>query len=154
MTLIKKAGTNKWIPTLRNNLSDVFDLDHLFDKSLIDTLGNGKHFSRIPATNILEKDKEYIVEVAAPGMKKEDFHVNLDNQLLEIKVEKEEESKEENENYTRKEYDYTSFYRSFDIPESIKSEKIKAEYLNGVLKIHLPKVMNGKKKSVKEIIVK
>ena len=88
------------------------------------------------AVNIKENDKEFIVELAAPGMNKKDFHIDIDNKMLEIKVEREEEKVEKETDYTRKEYDYSSFYRAFDLPENVKEDKIKAEYNNGILKVH------------------
>lgn len=154
MALVKERGKTSFIPSLRDNLSEVFDFDHMFDRPLFETLRNGNKFSRIPATNIRETNKEYLVELAAPGMKKSDFHVDIDNDLLEIKVEKEEESKDKGENFTRREYDFTSFYRSFNLPDSVHSEKIKAEYQDGILKVHIPKVEETQKKTVKEIAVK
>ncbi len=93
----------------------------------------------IPAVNIKEDEKQYVLEMAAPGLKKEDFKINLDNQILTISREVEEKKEEKNENYTRREFWFNSFSRSFTLPETIDFDKIKADYRNGILKITLPK---------------
>jgi len=93
----------------------------------------------VPAVNITETDTEFVLELAAPGMKKSDFHVNIDRNVLAVSSEKEEEKEEKEKNYTRKEFSYNSFQRSFTLPESVNQEKIDAKYVNGVLKFILPK---------------
>lgn len=154
MTLIKKRANVGLMPSLRSNLNELFDMDRFLEEPFFETpFWNGRRFNRLPATNIKENDKEFIVELAAPGMNKKDFHIDIDNKMLEIKVEKEEKKEEKETDYTRKEYDYTSFYRAFDLPENVKEDKIKAEYIDGVLKVHLPKTAETKKKMVKEIAV-
>ena len=154
MTLIKRSGNGGLIPSLRSNLNELFDMDRFLEEPFFETpFWNGRRFSRVPAANIKETEKEFLVEVAAPGMNKKDFHIDIDNKMLEIKVEKEEEKEEKDVDFTRKEYDYTAFYRSFNLPDNVKEDKIKAEYINGVLKVHLPKTVESKKKKVKEIAV-
>jgi len=93
----------------------------------------------IPAVNIKEENDKFMLEMAAPGMKKDDFQINLDNYQLTISSEKKEEKKEKEDNYTRREFVYSSFSRSFTLPKSIDIEKIKADYKNGILSIVLPK---------------
>jgi len=93
----------------------------------------------IPAVNIKEENDKFILEMAAPGMKKSDFHINLENDVLTISSEKKEEKEEKQENYTRREFYYNTFSRSFNLPESVDAEKIKADYKNGILSITLPK---------------
>ncbi len=139
---------------MRSEFSELFDFDRFFDQPLMNfPYAETGRFSRMPATNIKELDDEFIVELAAPGLKKKDFHVDIDNGMLEIKVEKEEESKEEKELFTRREYSYNAFYRAFNLPETVDGNKIKAEYEEGILKVHLPKTPDAKKKPVKEIAV-
>ncbi len=92
-----------------------------------------------PAVNIQEDEKQFILELAAPGLQKDDFKINLDNQLLTISKEATEENEEVKENYTRKEFVYNSFSRSFRLPKFILADKIKADYENGILKVSLPK---------------
>lgn len=98
-----------------------------------------------PAVNIKENENEFTVDVAAPGMNKEDFQVNLENDILTISSERKENKEDTNGNYTRKKYSYMSFKRSFTLPEGIvDSEKIKATYKNGELKINIPKLEAAK----------
>ncbi|MDN3670540.1 Hsp20/alpha crystallin family protein [Echinicola jeungdonensis] len=154
MKTSKRNGEESLFPTFNSSLNELFDMP-FFNSPFFDTssMWRGRSMSRVPATNICETDAEFIVELAAPGMKKNDFHVDVDNNLLEIKVEKEEKSDVKKTNYTRKEYDYSAFYRSFNLPETIKADKIKAEYENGILRVHLPKVEASKKKPIKEISI-
>ena len=93
----------------------------------------------VPAVNIKEENDKFVLEMAAPGMKKDDFQINLDNYQLTISSEKKEEKKEKEDNYTRREFLYSSFSRSFTLPKTIDIEKIKADYKNGILSIVLPK---------------
>jgi len=108
----------------------------------------------LPAVNIKENENEFTVDVAAPGMNKEDFQVNLENDILTISSERKENKEDTNDNYTRKEYSYMSFKRSFTLPKGIvDSEKIKATYKNGELKIYIPKLEAAKPKPAKLITV-
>ncbi|HEX5153389.1 MAG TPA: Hsp20/alpha crystallin family protein [Parafilimonas sp.] len=93
----------------------------------------------VPAVNIAENDGHYNVSLAAPGMKKDDFKINLDGNLLTISAEKEETKEEKDEHYNRREYNYSSFSRSFTLPEEVKRDKIEAKYEDGVLNVMLPK---------------
>jgi len=107
----------------------------------------------LPAVNIRETEKSYEVEMAAPGMKKEDFKIELDNNVLTIYSEKTEEREENGkEKYSRKEFNYESFERSFNLPkEVVDEEKIEAHYQNGVLHLTIPKKEKAKQKPVKKI---
>lgn len=154
MSLLRRNRNGGLIPSLQSELSELFDTDNFFRRPLWESsLWDGKGLTKVPAANIHETDNEFVIELAAPGMNKKDFEVDIDNNVLEIKVEKEERSKEDKPQYTRREYDYTAFYRAFNLPETVQSEKIKAEYKDGLLKIVLPKVAEAKKKPVKEIAV-
>lgn len=94
----------------------------------------------VPAVNVKEEDKFFLIEVAAPGMKKEDFKIELDNGVLMITA-KAEESKEEKENgYVRREFSYRDFQRSFWMPETVNANDITATYEQGLLKLSIPKV--------------
>ena len=154
MSLLK-SKSGELLPSLRSDLSELFDFDRFFmDQPFSNFLSmDTRRVARIPATNTRESDDEFILELAAPGMKKKDFHVDIDNGMLEIKVEKEEEFKTEEPKFTRREYNYNAFYRSFTLPETVDGEKINAEYEEGILKIHLPKLPGAKKRPVKEITV-
>jgi HSP20 family protein len=108
---------------------------------------------RVPSVNITENDKEFRIEMAAPGLDKKDFKVEVENGLLCISSEKEEETTEEKKNYTRREYSFNSFSRSFTLPENSLPEKINASYQNGILSIVLPKKEVSVLKTAKEIQV-
>ena len=100
-----------------------------------------KAISTLPAVNIKEDDASFMVEVAVPGMTKEDFKIDIDNNILTISSEKSEESEDKTANYTRKEYNYQSFKRSFTLPEMVvDNDKIAASYVNGELIISIPKL--------------
>ena len=105
----------------------------------------------VPAVNISETDNEYTVEMAAPGMKKGDFKINLDNNVLSISSESKKEEEKKEKYFTRKEFSYQSFERSFTLPESVDQEKIMAKYTDGVLNLVLPKKEEAKVKPAKEI---
>jgi HSP20 family protein len=106
-----------------------------------------------PAVNILETPKMFFVELAVPGMKKDDFHVTVENTVLVIKAELEEEKEVKDTLWTRREWNYTQFNRSFMLPENVLIDKIEANYENGILKVMLPKVKVEEKK-LKEITIK
>jgi HSP20 family protein len=120
-----------------------------FENDFFKTESTGRGDS--PAVNVQEDDKQFTLEMAAPGMKKDDFKINLDNQLLTISREEKEEKEEKKDNYTRREFVYSSFSRSFRLPKSIVVDKIKADYKDGILKISLPK--DEKAKLTREISV-
>ena len=101
-------------------------------------LGKATH-SVVPA-NVKEDETAYYIEVAAPGLKKEDFEIKLNNNQLTISAKQEQKSEEKTENYTRKEFSYSSFERSFRLPKNVNTEQIQAAYTDGILKIDLPKV--------------
>lgn len=93
----------------------------------------------VPAVNVSEDEKLFKVELAAPGMTREDFHVEVERNMLIIRSEKEEKKEEAEKNWTKKEYNYTSFERSFWMPENVLADKVSAAYKDGILTITLPK---------------
>jgi HSP20 family protein len=109
--------------------------------------------STLPAVNIADNDESFVIEFAVPGLKKEDFKVNLDNNVLTVSSEREESNEEKETNYTRREFNYTAFQRSFTLPDSANGDKISAEYKDGVLKIEIPKKEEAKVKPVREISI-
>lgn len=122
-----------------------FNTNHLFnDKFWLKRMNE-------PALNIKENKDEFVIELAAPGYNKKDFEVTIDNGYLNISAKKEETKDEKDENYTRKEFSYTSFERSLQLPDSIADEKIKAKYDNGILKFRLAKKEEAKKQKPKLI---
>jgi HSP20 family protein len=127
------------MPTWAN---DLFDTSRFFSPRLFD-LGTDPFSidfsSRIPSANINETEKEYKIELAVPGLDKKDFKVAIDNGVLYVSSEREEERQEDEANYTRREYSFNSFRRSFSLPENCIEDKIKAKYENGILNLILPK---------------
>ncbi|XZF15721.1 Hsp20/alpha crystallin family protein [Chitinophagaceae bacterium MMS25-I14] len=109
---------------------------------------------KIPALNVAEDDKQYTVTLAAPGLDKENFSIDLNDDLLTISASSEKEEEEDLKKYTRKEYSYNSFSRSFTIPQHVKADSIDATYDKGILTLVLPKkdgnqTANGQKINVK-----
>ena len=108
----------------------------------------------LPAVNIKETENDFMVDVAVPGMDKKDFKIDLDNDILTISSEKTTKNDTSDDNYTRKEYSYMSFKRSFTLPKGVVDrDKIKATYKNGELKITIPKLEEAKPKPAKLIEV-
>ena len=124
-------------------------LPFLFDDFFNADWFGGTDFNKIefktPAVNVRETDNDFTVELAAPGLKKEDFNVEIENDILTISSEtkSEKETKEEGK-YTRKEFTYNAFKRSFSLPETVNGTEIKASYENGVLLVTLPKKEEAK----------
>jgi len=108
----------------------------------------------IPAVNIVENKDEFVVSLAAPGLKKEDFKIDVDGNMLTISSEKEETKEEKERKFTRKEYNFMTFSRSFTIPEEVFRDKIEAKYEDGVLRILMPRKEEVKKLTAKHIAVK
>ncbi len=108
----------------------------------------------VPAVNITELKDEYQVSLAVPGMKKSDFNIDVNGNMLTISSEKEESKEEKEKRFARKEYSYSCFSRSFTLPDEVNKEKIDAKYEDGVLKISLPVKAEAKKPAAKQIAVK
>lgn len=109
----------------------------------------------MPAVNVKENPDDYTVSLAAPGLKKEDFKIDMEGNMLTISCEKEAQEEEKDEKYTRKEYNYFSFSRSFTLPDDVKQDAIDARYEDGVLNIRLPRLEEAKKlAATKTIAVK
>ena len=125
--------------------------DDFFTRDLFNWPSSSSTGTSIPSVNIYETDGEFHVEMAAPGMSKDDFKVELDNNMLTISSHKETEEKDEKKNYQRREYSYQSFVRSFHLPDSAEAEKINAKYTDGVLNLVIPKKEEAKRKPVKTI---
>ncbi|HMM11914.1 MAG TPA: Hsp20/alpha crystallin family protein [Bacteroidales bacterium] len=106
-----------------------------------------------PTVNVVEKEDSFVIDVAAPGLKKEDFRIKLDNQLLTISAEVSDSQEEKKEKYVRREFWYGSFERSFNLPKTINLEQIKADYNNGILSIVLPKKEEAKVAINREIAI-
>lgn len=106
----------------------------------------------LPAVNVIEKDDEFAIELAAPGMKKDDFKISLDNNVLTISSERKNEKEEKSENYSRREFSYQSFQRSFTLPVGrVETDKVAARYNDGILNIQIPKREEARPKPAREI---
>ncbi|QCK17054.1 Hsp20/alpha crystallin family protein [Mangrovivirga cuniculi] len=146
MTLIRSR--RDMFPTLNGLFDDFFNQD--------ESWGTGNAMANrtsLPAVNVKESEDSYNIELAAPGMKKKDFNIELEDNVLTISADKKEQETEEDENYTRREFLYTSFLRKFTLPESADGEKIKASYTDGVLDIFVPKKEEAKPRPPKNIDV-
>jgi len=110
--------------------------------------------STVPSVNVTEADKEYKISVAAPGLQKDDFKVNVDGNMITISAEKSTRSEEKEEKFTRKEYNFTSFSRTFTLPDNVMADKIEARYENGELMLMLPKVVDEKVSTHKKIEIR
>jgi len=131
MTLVKfnNRSNNALLP----GFSDVFDSffnDNFFSDRMV---------TRVPAVNISETESNYHVDLAAPGLKREDFKLNLERDVLTISVEQSSDHQDNQKNYSKREYSYNSFVRSFTLPESADESKIDATYTDGVLRIDIAK---------------
>ena len=150
MTLIKfKNGGNiterfPMIPTVFGDF---------FNDFLNSEVSAREALSFVPAVNISERAEDFSIEVAAPGIEKDDFKIAVENGVLTISAEKREEKKDENKRFTRKEFSYQSFKRTFSLPEHVEADKIAASHKNGVLTLILPKKETAKQKPVMEIKV-
>lgn len=147
MSLVKWNPESSFFPSISNWMDDFFpDNANNWPKSSVKGVS-------IPAVNVTENKDAFKLKVAAPGFKKEDFKLEIQNGYLTISGETKEEKEDKDEKYTRQEYRYSTFSRSFALPENVKSDDIFAEYADGVLKIVLPKKKTDEK-PVTQIAVK
>ena len=137
------TNLNRWKPTL---------LDELFD----DRWFNFDTFNQtFPAVNTIEKENQYTLEIAVPGMDKKDFEIEIQNDLISVSsIPKKENEVKNGFNYNRQEFNYNSFHRTFSLPKEVDQSKLKAIYTNGILTITLPKLKEVISKSKKLIEVK
>ena len=134
--------TNNWIPTVFN---DLFYNDFM-----------PKANCTAPAINVKENDKAYIVELAAPGMKKEDFNVHINDEgNLVVKLESKQEKKEEDKStrYLRREFSYSKYEQTLILPDDVKKDAISAKVEHGVLTVELPKLVEEKVKVARQITI-
>jgi HSP20 family protein len=137
MTLVKfKNGPMPVVPTF---------FDTLFGKDFFDYNFNNA-MATMPAANIKETKEDFVLELAAPGMKKSDFKIEVNNNVLTISSEKESKIEETKETFTRKEFSYHSFSRSFNLPQTANKDAIAASYADGMLSVSIPKREEAKEK--------
>ncbi len=146
MSLVKRTNEN-WLPSI---FDDMFKTDWLGGTTNVNSIGVS-----IPAVNILENEESFEVAVAAPGKTKEDFNIELDNDVLTISAEakSESETSEKNGRFTRKEFNYSTFKRAFSLPDTVDNSRISANYENGVLNITLPKKEEAKVQAKRMIAI-
>ena len=132
MTLVNFTPAQK-------NSSLLPGFNEVFDSIFNDTFFSDRLISRVPAVNISESENNYHVELAAPGLKKEDFKLNLERNQLSISVDQQAGEHDEEKNYSKREYSYSSFVRSFTLPDSADHAKIEASYTDGILRIDIAK---------------
>ena len=135
MTLVKFSNGNK-SQALSPLFNDVFESFFNTDSFVSDRL-----ISRVPAVNIAETESDFHIELAVPGMRKDDFKINLDKNVLSISAETKSENEETNQDkrYNRREYSYNSFVRTFTLPDTADYANISAEYVDGILKVNVAK---------------
>jgi len=137
----------------RPTLFDRGWMDKFFNSPLDEFFNMGKVMN-VPAVNVSENEKEFKLSIAAPGLEKKDFKIDADDDMLTISAEHEREEKDEKGGrFNRREYNYTSWSRSFSLPENCDADKIQAEYKNGELKIAIPKKEVKESKSSKSITI-
>ena len=136
-----------------NNGQKNYGVNPFFNDVFDTLLNDAKYVSRVPAVNIAETENDFQIELAAPGLKKEDFKINLDKNVLSVATEKKTENVEEGKKITKREYNYTAFTRSFTLPDSVDHSKIDAEYTDGILKLVVAKREEAKFQT-REIAVK
>lgn len=148
MATLARMNRN-FFPSFPSLFEDMFNRDW----NNFPSVSNGGQ-GTLPAVNVRETDQAYEVEVAAPGMTKEDFKVELDNNILIISAEKESKKEDKEGNYSRREFSYQSFERTFSLPEKlVKGDAIAANYKEGILHVSIPKTEEGKHKNVKQIAI-
>ncbi len=136
MTLVKFNNGHK-NHVVNPFFNDVYSL-------LNDSVLSDRFAVRTPAVNIAETENDFEVELAVPGLKKEDFKINLEKNVLTVSAEKEAEEVNENKKFSKREYSYSSFTRSFTLPQSADQNKIEADYTDGILKLTIAKKEEAK----------
>lgn len=139
------------LPSLRTRAAWPNLADEFFNGDIFPRFFDVEPRRSMPAVNITEGKEEYRIDVAAPGLNKEDFKVTLENNVLTISSEKEEKQEENNEKVMRREFSYCTFSRSFSLPQTVNAEKIRANHKDGVLQVVIPKREEAKEKPSREI---
>jgi len=138
------------LPSLRTRAAWPNLVEEFFNGDLFPRFLDAESKQSLPAVNIIESKEDYRIDVAAPGLNKEDFKVNLENNVLTVSSEK-EEKQEEDGKVMRKEFSYYSFSRSFTLPLTVNAEKIRATHKDGILQVIIPKKEEAKEKPSREI---
>jgi HSP20 family protein len=137
------------LPTISKRSFRPFYLSNIFDDDFFPVRPSNS--GSMPAVNIREDEKKFLLDLAVPGIERKDLKIDINEDILTIASETRNESEENNDGYKRKEFSYSSFCRSFQIPENVNKEKIDASYKDGVLSVTLPKVEEEKSKISRQI---
>ena len=137
------------LPSITRRSNWPFNVPSLFDDDFWPVFTT--RTSSMPAVNIKEDEKKFTLELAVPGMDKKDLKIDINEDVLTISSETKDENEESRDGYRRKEFSYSSFCRSFQIPENINQEKIEANYKDGILTVVLPKIEEEKNKITRQI---
>jgi len=141
------------LPILRSKSYLPGCADDFFGRDFLSNFFDNETASSMPAVNVVENKNEFMIDVAAPGLEKDDFIIDLHNNLLTISSEKESKREEKEEKFMRREFSYTSFKRSFSLPDTADVDKITATHKHGILHIAIPKKEEAKEKPVRQIKV-
>lgn len=148
MSLIKFNKKNNLFPWNYDSMTNLFNTDDFFSTDFFENT------SFLPAMNVKENEENFEIEFAIPGYSKEDFQVTIENDVLNVSSEKKKESEDTKDNYTRKEFSFSSFKRSLKLPDSVNlKQEVKATYKDGILKLTLQKLEETKKAEKKVIEV-
>jgi HSP20 family protein len=146
MTLMKR--NNPEFPSIPSLLDNLWSRDWMDWSNLNFSNTN----TTLPAVNVMENDNEFAIQLAAPGMGKDDFRINLDENVLTISSERKDQKEEKKDHFTRREFSYQSFQRSFTLPEfKVDREKVSARYIDGILHVTIPKREEAKPKPARQI---
>jgi HSP20 family protein len=137
------------LPTITRRSFRPFYMPNIFDEDLFPVVTN--RTSSMPAVNIREDEKNYVLDLAIPGIDKKDLKIDINEDVLTISSETKNESEESSDGYKRKEFSYSTFCRSFYVPENVTREKIEANYKDGILSVALPKMEEEKSKINRKI---
>jgi len=137
------------LPTITRRSFRPFYMPNFFDDDFFQALPN--RTGVIPAVNIKEDEKNYFLELAVPGLDRKDLKIDINEDVLTVSSEIKNEAEENKDGYKRKEFSYSSFCRSFYIPENVNRDKIEANYKDGVLSVGLPKQEEEKNKITRQI---
>jgi len=156
MSIILKSQNNGSQSSAQKGMANLPSLSSWVDDVFENGLGTGflSNFNTgmsLPAVNIKEDADNFVLELAVPGMKKSDFDIDVDNKILSISSEVKTEDQTREDNYTRREFGYSSFKRTFTLPDTVNSEKINAAYNDGILRLNLPKLEEAKDKPSRRI---
>ncbi|MCU0361913.1 MAG: Hsp20/alpha crystallin family protein [Bacteroidales bacterium] len=149
MLNLKIKEDKAMLPSLTRRSYKPFYMSNLFDDDFFSFTPSRS--GSLPAVNIREDEKNYTLELAVPGMNKNDLKIDVNEDLLTISTETKNESEEKSEGYKRKEFSFTSFCRSFYIPDNVNKDKISASYRDGILYVEIPKEEEEKSKISRQI---